>query len=138
MNESDVDVLCPKAQGPWNDNKCEDGIFDPALPVSPDNERAMITALNDTILSLLTEMRGSDEEDAALLALSDASIGPARRSAIILRQREKVSLVKFQCSVVGYTVAENESCVLENVVRFANFKPRAACPDSVASCHERA
>jgi len=90
MNESDVDVLCPKAVGPWNDHHCEDGIFDPSLPVSPDNERAMIQALNDTILSLISEMRGTDEEDAAILALSESSVGPARRSAIILRQREKV------------------------------------------------
>ena len=46
--------------------------------------------MNDTIVSLISEMRGSDEEDAAILALSDMSIGPARRSAIVLRQREKV------------------------------------------------
>ena len=50
----------------------------------------MQQALNDTIMSLMSEMRGTDDEDAAILALSDSSVGPARRSAIILRQREKV------------------------------------------------
>jgi hypothetical protein len=91
MNESDVDVLCPRATGPWHDHNCDSvpggGRFDPARAVSPQNERAMIAALRGSVQALLDEAPTTVEEDEALLALS--SLQPALRSAITLRLREK-------------------------------------------------
>jgi len=92
MNESDVDVLCPRATGPWHDHNCDDGIFDPTRAISPQNERAMITALRNSVKALLDEAPTTIEEDEALLELS--SIKPAMRSAILLRLREKQLLAR--------------------------------------------
>lgn len=87
MNESDVDVLCPKATGPWNDHKCEKSIFNRSLAITWDNEKAMISALRSSLDALLEGMPHSLDEDEALLLLS--SFGPAHRSAIRARMREK-------------------------------------------------
>ena len=87
MNESDVDVLCPRATGPWHDHNCDDGIFDPTRAVSPHNERAMIAALRNSVAALLDEAPTTMAEDEALLELS--SLKPALRSAVMLRLREK-------------------------------------------------
>lgn len=87
MNESDVDVLCPKATGPWNDHKCEQSIFNRSLAITWENEQAMIAALRASLEALLERMKHSLDEDESLLLLS--SFGPAQRSAILLRMREK-------------------------------------------------
>ncbi len=87
MNETDVDVLCPKAIGPWNDHKCEESIFNRSLAITWENEQAMIKALRNSIDTLLEGMPHSIDEDESLLLLS--SFGEAKRSAILLRMREK-------------------------------------------------
>ena len=49
MNETDVDLLCPRARGAWDDHKCEDEIFTEYQPVDEDNERGMIAALRSSV-----------------------------------------------------------------------------------------
>ena len=87
MNETDVDLLCPRARGAWDDHKCEEEIFNEYQPVDRNNEMGMIEALRSSILALESEYDSTIQEDETLLSLS--SFGPATRSAIILRIREK-------------------------------------------------
>ncbi len=90
MNETDVDILCPRAKGAWDDHKCEEEIFSEYEPVDRNNEIGMLSALRESIKSLLDGFKSTLQEDRSLLELS--SFGPATRSAILLRYREKVLL----------------------------------------------
>ena len=90
MNETDVDLLCPRARGAWDDHKCEEEIFNEYQPVDRNNEIGMIAALRSSIVALESAYESTIQEDETLLSLS--SFGPATRSAIILRIREKKML----------------------------------------------
>ena len=61
-------------------------------PVDEDNERGMLAALRSSVQALLEGYPTSLEEDELLLQLS--SFGPATRSAIVLRAREKDLLLR--------------------------------------------
>lgn len=92
MNETDVNLLCPNAKGAWDEHKCEDEIFTEYMPIDKDNERGMVSALRSSIHALLEAYPSTLEEDELLLQLS--TFGPATRSAIVLRAREKDLLLR--------------------------------------------
>lgn len=93
VNQTDLDIVCPKADGPWFEPKCEDDSFNWTLPISLDNEVATLNALEGSIKVLLAGYTTSIEEDEALLEGTSAEggngMGPTVRAAVVMRLREK-------------------------------------------------
>ena len=98
MNETDMDILCPFTKpgaffGDEKDRECEGGGFHWDQGVSPTNENHTITALNDTLTTLLHDYGTTVEEDDLLLSSSTILLSPIRHSAVVLRRREKQLLL---------------------------------------------
>lgn len=93
VNQTDLDIVCPKADGPWFEPKCEDDSFNWTLPISRDNEVATLNALEGSIKVLLAGYTTDIEEDEALLEGTTAEggngMGPTVRAAVVMRLREK-------------------------------------------------
>jgi hypothetical protein len=147
LNESDLDVVCPSTSGPFwtsdgNDKRCEGGGFNWTRPISIENENKTITALKQTLISLLNGFPSSKEEDTALLEESSMSggtsdIGPIKRNAILIRARERRilqtsiyklnqrrrSLLHFSYQITE--VREKENKRLKLIEEKLNFKKKA-------------
>ena len=74
MRAVEVHTFCPADARIWNDN-CQDVQFMNYTAISMNNEMAVISAFNNTILGLLAAYPSSIEDDKRLLADHYGDIG---------------------------------------------------------------
>jgi len=115
VNQTDMEVVCPKADGPWFEPKCEDDSFNATMPVSLENELATLQALTDSINVMLAGYTTDMAQDEDLLRGTDAEaggngFGPTKRAAVLMRLREKQLL-----HTALEDLEERRSLVNENV-----------------------
>jgi len=128
VNQTDLDIVCPKADGPWFEPKCEDDSFNWTLPISLDNEVATLNALEGSIKVLLAGYTTSIEEDEALLEGTSAEggngMGPTVRAAVVMRLREK-QLLERALDDVSALRGKLDNCTYQALIQETVLEDKA-------------
>uniref|UniRef100_A0A7S1CJE0 Rubisco LSMT substrate-binding domain-containing protein n=1 Tax=Bicosoecida sp. CB-2014 TaxID=1486930 RepID=A0A7S1CJE0_9STRA len=111
MNETEINVVCPKADGPWFEPKCAGENFNATLAVSPRNEEAVIDAIRDTI-EALEQRHAASEGAAAASGASGGKTGPVMISARRLVEREKRMLERSRAFLSLHEAAALEGAAI--------------------------